>query len=266
MALTSSSGFGSMIDRREAVARVLLDDQRAVRHRDRAEEAGLRIAHRLEVAGRELVAEDVGNAGEVGAAVQVAAVGREDEALRNGPAEIVLRHGLRLAGLEVFAAEHAQELRAVERPDRHRQQRAVGRDVELEGLVAVRPGVDLVPARVGVGDANQGHVAVEVPQAPQRPVRRVEAEVADARVLEQHARLARGDVHRHQVPPGVVVRGVEQRPGARIVGGRRHPVFHRSLDVDELADAAVGESRRRRHRRRRPDTGRRRSGIRTTGS
>ena len=52
--------------------------------------------------------------------------------------------------------------------------------------------------------------------------------------------MARVDIHRHQVPPGVVVVvGVEQRPAGRIEGGRRHPELHRPLHVDELADAAV---------------------------
>ncbi len=119
MALTSSSGFGSMIVGREAGAHVLLDDQRSVRHRDRAEETGLGVADRLEFAGRRLEAEDVGNAGEVGAAVQIPAIAREHEALGYGLAEIGPGHGFHLAGHEVCPAEHIQELLAVDRPDRH---------------------------------------------------------------------------------------------------------------------------------------------------
>ena len=148
--------------RREAVARVFLDDQRTVRHRNRAEEAGLRIADRLELAGRELEAEDVGNAGVIGAAVQVPAIAREYEALGDGLAEIGPGKGLHLAGLEVCPAKHVQELLAVDRPDRHGQHGAVSRHVEFEGHVAIGPGIDLVPVGVGERDAHQGHVTVEV--------------------------------------------------------------------------------------------------------
>jgi hypothetical protein len=153
--------------RREAVAHVFLHDQRAFRHRDRAEETGLRVADGLELARSGLEAEYVGNARVVGAAVQVPAIAREDEALGNGLAKILAGNRLHFAGLEVCPAKHVQKLLAVDRPDGHGQQGAVRRHVEFEGHVTIGPGVDLVPPGVWERDAHQRHVAVEGAQSPQ---------------------------------------------------------------------------------------------------
>jgi hypothetical protein len=54
--------------RHEPVTGVAKDDQRAVLERNRPEETGLGVAHRLDLVRRQLVAEDVGGAGELGAA------------------------------------------------------------------------------------------------------------------------------------------------------------------------------------------------------
>ena len=60
---------------------------------------------------------------------------------------------------------------------------------------------------------DQGGVAILVAHAEQRAIDRIEGQVADARVLEQHPRLAGAEVERHQVAVGDVVGGVEE--GAR---------------------------------------------------
>ena len=72
----------------------------------------------------------------------------------------------------------------------------------------------------------------------QRLVRRVVDQVADACVLHQQSRLARRRVEPHQIAPGVVVSGVEQRPRPGIPRERRHGVNRGPLDRDDSVDGA----------------------------
>jgi hypothetical protein len=72
--------------------------------------------------------------------------------------------------------------------------------------------VQRLPVLVRVRDTHQRHQAVLGAQAPQRAVRGIEDDVADARRREQLARAAGAQVERHQVPVLAVVGRVEQRP------------------------------------------------------
>jgi len=69
--------------------------------------------------------------------------------------------------------------------------------------------VDLVEAAIGRRDPNDGRETVLMANAPQRLVLRIEDEIANSRVLQQHVLLAGVDIDGHDVAEGVVVLGVE---------------------------------------------------------
>jgi hypothetical protein len=100
MALTSLSTFGSIV----------AGEQAPVGERHRAEETGFRVRDRLHLAVVHLVAEDVRDTGVVRAAVEIASVRREDEALRDGLAEEMLRKRLQVARLHALQVVDPQEL------------------------------------------------------------------------------------------------------------------------------------------------------------
>ena len=89
-------------------------------------------------------------------------------------------------------------------------------------------------------DAHERHEAVEVPKPPERAVSRVEDEIADACVAQQHALLARRDINLHDVAIGVIVGRVPSGVGGGIVSERRDAVEHRALDVCQMANVATG--------------------------
>ena len=80
--------------------------------------------------------------------------------------------------------------------------------------------------------------------APQRPVGVVESEIADARVLLQHARSPRPRVEGDDVAQRVVVGCVEDGLGRGVEGEGRHGVEHRAFHIHETLDCAVLEGNR----------------------
>ena len=225
--------------RRESLARVAEHDQATVGHRDRPEEAGLGVRHRLHVAGRDFVAEDVRDAGVVAAAVEIAAILREDEALgrRLAEAELAQRGGV--PGEQRRERPHAQELVAADVGDRCRQQPAVGRDVELARHHAVGKLVHRLPADVGIGNAHQRRQPGVVAHADQRTVDGVERDAADAGLLQEDRLLSAVDVDRDQVAKAQVV-GREEGPAAGGIEGQRGDrIEHRALDLGQGPRAAV---------------------------
>ena len=223
----------------EARAGVAEDRERAVGERHRAEEARLGVGHRLDLAGGDLVAENIRHAGVVAAAIEVPAVAREHEALRHRLAEVELAHRFHVAREDAGELPHPHELVAVHLAYGGGQQAPVGRDVEIVGNDAIRKSVHLVPFRVRMGDAHQRCEAVGMAHAPERAVPAVEDELADARVLEQHARVAGHHVERHDVAQLVVVGRVERRLRVRVIGERGHLVEHRALHVGQALHRAV---------------------------
>ena len=109
----------------ESGARIFQGQQRAIRLRHGPEETGLGIGEGLYFAVRNLEAEQVRHAGVVRAAVQIAAIGREHEALGYRLPEIELGDGLELARCQRFNREHAQVLLAVDLFHGGRKQLAV---------------------------------------------------------------------------------------------------------------------------------------------
>ena len=67
-----------------------------------------------------------------------------------------------------------------------------------------------MPLVIGKGKADQRRVPVVVPDSPQRAVRRIEGQVADPRVPEQHAGPTGLQVQRDEVTPIGVVGGIEE--------------------------------------------------------
>ena len=86
-----------MVAGTKPVGRVGEHEEAAIGQRHRAEEAGLGVGDRDDVAGCDLVAKDVGHAGVVAAAVQVPPVPGEHEALGDGLPEAELAHRARVA-------------------------------------------------------------------------------------------------------------------------------------------------------------------------
>ena len=70
--------------RAKAITGILIDDQRAIFARDRAEEAGVCVRNGSQFLRGDLEAIDVRDARVVGAAIEVATVRREDEAFWRG--------------------------------------------------------------------------------------------------------------------------------------------------------------------------------------
>jgi hypothetical protein len=110
----------------EAFRRVVQHDQASVRERHRPEEAGFRVRYGLDLAGRHLVAEDVGHAGVVARAVEILAIAREDEGLRHRLAELELAERPGLCRQDLLEGPHAQELISAHLDDGSRQEPAVG--------------------------------------------------------------------------------------------------------------------------------------------
>ncbi len=225
--------------RRESLAGVAEHDQATIGHRDRPEEPGLGVRHRLHVAGRNLVAKDVRDAGVVAAAVEIAAILREDEALgrRLAEAELAQRGGV--SGEQRRERPNAQKLVAADVGDRCRQQPTVGRDVELARHHAVRKLVHRLPGDVGIGHAHQRRKSGVVAHPDQRTIDGIEYDAADARLLQEDRLLSAVDVDRDQAAESQVV-GREEGPAAgRIEGQRRDRVEHRALDLGQGPRAAV---------------------------
>ena len=114
-----------------------------------------------------------------------------------------------------------------------------GEDVEVGGDDFPWKRMDLFPVRVGVRDSHQRRASVLMAHADQRTVGRLEGELADARVFEQHPLLARAHVDGHEVAQCVVVVGVERGAASRIERERRDHVVQRAFDVGQALDAAV---------------------------
>ena len=124
--------------RHEALARVPEHQQLVAVERDRPEEAGLGVRHRLDLLRRDLVAEDVRHAREVRAAVQVPAVRREDEVRRQGgPPKSNSWTGVASPRQQPVHVEQAHGLAAVDLAERGRHAPAVRRHVEVVGHEAV---------------------------------------------------------------------------------------------------------------------------------
>ena len=223
----------------EALASVGQNQHAAVGQLLRAEEARLRIRHRLDRAIGHLIAEDVGSAGVVAAAVQVAPVAREGEALRDRLAELEFAERRHVAGEQLVHLPDADELVGIDFADRCRQQPAVGRDVQVRWHHAIGQGADVAPVVVGERDVHQRRQAIVVAHADQGAVLGVEGELADARIPEQHALHAGLHVERHQVAFGGVVVGEEDGAAGRIERERGDPVQDRLLDVGQRPVAAV---------------------------
>ena len=217
-----------------ALPGVAKHDELVAAERNRTEEAGLRVRHGLDLLRRELVPEDVRRARVVRAAVQKLAVRREDEAVGHARAEVEVVVGRRVARTELRGRDHADVLLAVDLAERRRQERPVRRHVQVVHDRAVRKRDDLLPVVVGRRQRDERAEAVEMPDAPQRAIRAREDEVADARVLHQHAPLARLHVERDEIAVGEVVRRVEERRPGRIHRERRHLVDQRPLDVRQM--------------------------------
>ena len=96
----------------------------------------------------------------------------------------------------------------------------------------------------GYGMRTRMATSVQMAHADERTVGRIEGELADARVLEQHPHLARTHVDGHEVAQRVVVVGVERSAACRIEGERRDHVVQRALDVGQPPHAAVARVER----------------------
>ena len=221
--------------RLEAVGRVVENDEIFAVERQRPEKARFRVADGFEFAGGELEAENIGNPREVGTAEQVFAVGRKHEAFGHRLVEIKALNGFKFFIEQIIRIEDLENLLALDVAERTGEQRSVGRNVEIVRHRAVWQGLHLVPLLVWIGNAHDRRVAVQVPNAPDRTVGRVEYDLADACILEQHLALATPQIDGHQVAVSVVVRRVENRFRRLVVSDRRHAVDHRYLDVLELA-------------------------------
>jgi hypothetical protein len=75
-------------------------------------------------------------------------------------------------------------------------------------------------------------------QAPKRAVRRIEHQIADARIVKNGAPLAGGDVELDNVAIGVIVFREPRRLALRIVGKRGDAIEHLALDIGQMPDRA----------------------------
>src|SRR5439155_3717055 len=112
---------------------------------------------------------------------------------------------------------------------------------EIERDLAVVERADLIEAVVRRRDPDDGREAVLVPNAPQRLVGGIEHDVADARVLEEHALGARVDVYCDNVAEGAIVFSVIGRPRGGIEGKAGDAIEHDALDLLELGQLASRE-------------------------
>ena len=247
IALRSSVGCGPDHRRHEPTRGVVEYDELCVREGHRAKEPRLCVAHRLDLPRDDLVAVDVRNAGVVSASKQVLVVPREREPLGRGAAELERTKRRGVPCEERVGGHHANlhDLRPcaarVEPGQGGRDQRSIGRHVQVVGHLTVREDVHRLPFGVRVRNAHEYHVAVVGAQSPQRPVGAVECQVSDALTLEQHLRLARFQVIRHQVAVAEVVRRVEECPRLWIEGQRSNAILHRTFHLLELGDGTVLE-------------------------
>ncbi len=213
-----------------------------VGERHRAEKTNFRVGHRFDRTGRDFVAEDVGHARVVAAAVQVASVLGEHKAFRHGLPESVFGKRPEVVVQNLLQLPHAQELVAVDLRHRGRQQPPIRRNVEIVRDNAVWERVNLVIEVVGGRHANQRRKGIVMSYADQRAVDRVEDDLADPPVLDQRSLLAGLDVHRHEIAERketlVVVR-IEKGPAVGIPGERRHLVGHGPRNVGDPPDTAV---------------------------
>ena len=228
----------------EPVPGIAEHDEPSVGERHGTEEARLRVGNGFHVSIRDFVAEDVRHARVIAAAVEVMAVGREHETLRDRLPEAEFAQGLQVPGQQLRGFPHAQELLRTHFAHGGRQEPAIGRYVQVVRHVLVAERVDDLPFLVRIRDAHERGEAIHVAHAPQRTIGPVERDLADARVFEQHAALARLHVHGHEVAQREVVVGEEERAARRIVGEGGDPVEHRALDVGKAADAAIARIHR----------------------
>src|SRR5690606_18706875 len=109
---------------------------------------------------------------------------------RNGASEAELADVLGIGLQQVLEAIQAQVLTPLHIFHRGRQQLSIRRDIQVRQYLAVRKSEDLVPPGERRVQPHQGDVTVQVAQTPQAAIAGVESQVADAGVLDQHARLA----------------------------------------------------------------------------
>ena len=238
---------GARVDQRrhEPGGGIAHHDQLGSVERQRAEKPYVRIADRLEIPGLDFVAEDIRDAREIAAAIKVAAVLREHETLRDRRAHLEGMKRRRVTFADRLGA-HDPDLRHLRRSrlrarvgDRHRRERAVGREVEVEGRLARREHIQRLPLFVGVRDAHQHHEPVVESQAPQGAIGGIKDQVADPDLLEQRPRLAGADIQGFQIAVAAVVRRVKQRLGPGIVGERGHRIAACTLDLVERGHRAI---------------------------
>ena len=217
----------------EAFPGVPEHDHRIAADGNGPEETRLGVAHGVDLAGREFEPEDVRCPRVVRTAIQIPVVLGEDEVRGNGGSEVVLYLGCVVALEERLGGEDLKGVLTRHLADRSRDPRSIGRHIEVVHHRAVGPRFHLGPLRPRGGDADDGADAVVMPYAPQGTIRLVEREVADARVLEQHARALRRGIEGHDVSKRVVVGGVEDGFRLRVEGQGGDGVEHRALDVLE---------------------------------
>ena len=204
----------------ETFAGIGEDYQPAIRHGDGAEESDLRVRHRLDVAGRDFVAKDVRDAGVIAAAVKVAAVAREHEALGNRLPEAKFGQRFDVAFENLVELPHAQILLGADLAHRRRQQAAVGRNVEIVGDRFIGKCMDGLPVAVRIGNAHERRQPIRMSHSHQRSIDGIENNLADTRILQQHPRVTGPDVHRHQITERKVAVGEKRGACFCIVGER----------------------------------------------
>ncbi len=138
------------LHRHEALGGVEEGEQRLLRDRQRPEVAGQAVGHPLHLLALEVVAEDVRDAGVVGGAVEVAAVGRVDEVGRRVVGELVQHLEPAVAGQERFDRHAHQALAAADLDQRAGHPAPVRRHVDIEQVAAERQLQDLLEKLPGV--------------------------------------------------------------------------------------------------------------------
>src|SRR6185295_13887408 len=146
----------------KTLAGVFVNDELAVGQRDGAEDAGVHIAHRLELVCRDGEAIDVRNAGVIGRRVDVLSVGREGAAFGDRLAEGERRYRLHLSVQQISDAVDVDARIAVDFADRRAEQSAIGRNVDVEQRHAVGKGDYLVERVMRRAHARQGVESIDV--------------------------------------------------------------------------------------------------------
>ena len=225
--------------RLKPVPGIVEHDHGAIRHRQRMEKAGHRIRQRVPFPRRDVQAVNVGDAGVVAGGVGILAVVGKHAAFRNRAGQGELGDGRGVAREQIADLVDAEIAFAVDAADRGQKQRTVVGDIEVRPHRAVVEGDDLVCFVMRRADAHQRVEAVQAAHAPDGFVDGIEGDVPDARVFQQHLRLAGIDIDLHQVAHGVVVGGEEGEAVVGIEGERRRAIEHRAFEVGQLVNAAI---------------------------